>query len=200
MAQTPHTADLATAAGTPVSTADLAAIPRTVPEIVGELVALAATLAGLGYTLAAWTTLPDRVPTHFTLAGHVDGWGGKDTLLLLPLVGVLVYALLTMLARFPQLFNYPVKPRPEELPHQYRLARWFMTWIKASIAVLFALLDVVMVTMARGGGDPAAGAATWLLVVVAVGLAGTMGLLLAYFARASGERRRGAAVTGRALR
>jgi hypothetical protein len=192
--------DFTTAAGTPVPGADLTAIPRTVPEIVGESMALAATLAGLGYTLAAWTTLPDRVPTHFTLAGRVDGWGSRNTLLLLPLAGVVVYALLTVLARFPRLFNYPVKVRPDDLPYQYRLARWFMTWIKASIATLFALLDVLMVAMARGGGAPAAGASRWLLVVVGVGLVGNLGLSLTYFARASGRRTRDAAVTDRTPR
>jgi uncharacterized membrane protein len=176
--------------------ADLANIPRTASEVVGEIVALVATLAGLGYVLAVWSGLPDRVPTHFTLSGKPDGWGGKNTLLLLPLIAVVMYGLLTILARFPRMFNYPVKPTPAQLPFQYRLARWLLTWIKAGIAVMFGLLGAVSAAMSGADGPAQQGLTRWVLVLVMAGVVGELALVLAYFARAGRGRRAGSGTRG----
>jgi uncharacterized membrane protein len=167
---------------------DLTAIPRTTSEIVGEILALVATLAALVYPLTAWSTLPARVPTHFNLAGVPDGWGSKNILLLMPTVGVALYALLTIVARFPRLFNYPVKPTPDELPDQYRLARWLLTWIKANVAIMFTALGVIITAMAAAAGAERPDLTRWLLAVVIAGIVGDAVLLVSYFVRAAARR------------
>jgi len=44
--------------------------------------------------LFVWDRVPDRIPTHWNLAGEADGYSGKATgLLLLPLLGIATYLL-----------------------------------------------------------------------------------------------------------
>jgi uncharacterized membrane protein len=35
-------------------------------------------VAALSYSLVLYPTLPERIPTHWNIAGKVDGWGSKD--------------------------------------------------------------------------------------------------------------------------
>jgi uncharacterized membrane protein len=47
------------------------------------------------YLATIWNRLPDRVPTHFNLAGSPDDWSGKSILLFLPgALGIGVYLLM----------------------------------------------------------------------------------------------------------
>jgi len=47
------------------------------------------------------------IPVHYGFSGQPDAWGGKIELLELPVVSVLLYFGLTLLARYPHKFNYP---------------------------------------------------------------------------------------------
>jgi uncharacterized membrane protein len=55
---------------------------------------LAILLVGISAGAAAWVSpqLPDRIPTHWNIRGEVDGYGGKWTLYLMPIMttGMLV--------------------------------------------------------------------------------------------------------------
>jgi uncharacterized membrane protein len=50
------------------------------------------------YLATIWNDLPDRVPTHFNLAGNVDTWSGKTTLIFLPgALGLGIYLLMLII-------------------------------------------------------------------------------------------------------
>ena len=50
------------------------------------------------YLAFIWNKLPDRVPTHFNLAGNPDDWSGKTTLLFLPgALGIGIYLLMLVI-------------------------------------------------------------------------------------------------------
>lgn len=172
-----------------VDPATLLAQPRTGSEVMAEVLAFAITMGGLAYSLAAWSRLPARVPTHFDLGGRVDGYGSRDSFLFLPLISVGLWALLTVVARFPRLFNYPVRMTAAEVPGQFRLARWFLSWLKAVIALIFALTQFTIVQMAmrpEGGGRWMAA----LLMLVVAGEVGCLVLVGVYLGRSANLRKR----------
>jgi uncharacterized membrane protein len=76
-----------------------------------------------GYIFYIWNYLPAKVPTHFNGAGRIDGWGGKGSLWMLPIIGLLLFMILSSLGRFPHIFNYPVTITEENAPKLYLEAR-----------------------------------------------------------------------------
>jgi uncharacterized membrane protein len=46
-------------------------------------------------TFSNYFSLPDRIPTHFDIHGLPDGWGNKNEILIYPITGFAVFALIT---------------------------------------------------------------------------------------------------------
>ena len=63
----------------------------------GMLILLAAGV----YVLVRWQSLPDQVPTHYSAAGQIDGWGKKSTLLTLIVISFVLYGLMSAASVIP---------------------------------------------------------------------------------------------------
>lgn len=95
--------------------------------------------------------LPDRIATHFDLAGNPNGWGSSAMLLMLPVIGVGVYLLMTVVCRFPAAFNYPVQVQPANRARAQELTVEMIGWLKMELACLFAFLQWMIIDAARSG-------------------------------------------------
>ena len=82
------------------------------------------------YLVATWGNLPERVPIHFNAHGIPDRYGKKGSLLLEPILGLLILALLMFCQRFPQWWNYPVEVTEENREHIFEIASKMMSVIK----------------------------------------------------------------------
>lgn len=100
----------------------------------GLLVLIAITIWGF---LAA----PAIVPTHFNAPGQPDNYGGKASLILLPIIGIVLFILIAVLARYPHTYNFPWPITEENAPRQYLLARTFLRWLSLILCWLFAVLQ-----------------------------------------------------------
>jgi uncharacterized membrane protein len=107
-------------------------------------------LVAAGIAAAAWTSLPDRVPTHFGADGSPDGWGERWTVWLLPAVAVLMNIGLAVLERYPQIYNYPVRITEANAARQYGLAVDLITLLRLEMAWMFAGLTWGTVQVAKG--------------------------------------------------
>jgi uncharacterized membrane protein len=119
---------------------------RKLAEVVATLglVALCATLA------LEWAHLPDRVPTHFGLTGQPDEFGSRSTLLVLPAIALVLYIVLTAVARYPACFNYPVAVTRLNRAALQDLVIDMLTWLKAEIVWIFAWITFAAASTARG--------------------------------------------------
>lgn len=95
--------------------------------------------------------LPERVPTHFDVAGNPNGWGSPAMMVVLPFIAAAIYLTLTMAAQFPGLFHYPVRPTARNLPRMQELTLDLLAWIKVEMVCLFAVLQWVFIQSARSG-------------------------------------------------
>ena len=80
---------------------------RSSLQIAYEVVAASGLLFHLVLIARAWPSLPSTIPVHYGFAGQPDAWGGKAELLELPVMSILLYLGLTLLARYPDKLNYP---------------------------------------------------------------------------------------------
>jgi uncharacterized membrane protein len=132
-----------------------------------SLVLLAGLFLMAGFAFYGPDKLPARIPTHFDAAGHANGWGSPHTLFLLPIIALGVYLLLTVVARFPGAFNYPVEVTPENRPRLEALALDLLAWVKAEMAGMFAAVAWMMLYAIHHSGRGFS--PLWILV-----LAGTI--------------------------
>jgi uncharacterized membrane protein len=93
--------------------------------------------------------LPGRIPTHFDALGHVNGWGSPHTLLFFPIFAAALYLFLTVIARFPALFNYPVKITESNRAQLEQITLNLISWIKAEMLAFFAWMEFAMVQAIR---------------------------------------------------
>ncbi|MCF6142046.1 DUF1648 domain-containing protein [Flavobacterium sp. K77] len=148
-----------------------------------ELTTFDKTLEILGWTsiLAIWfltitnyINLPDIIPIHYNGAGQADGFGGKGNILTLPLIATILFIGLTILNKFPLLFNYPTNITPENELRQHTNATRLLRYLKFIIVVIFGLLALQTIRNVNG---ETSGLGIWFLPL-------TLGLIfipLTYF-------------------
>ncbi len=108
-------------------------------------------LIGWVFLLVTWVIsiygliiLPDQIALHFDLSGNVTRYGDKDTILFLPLITTVLLVGLTILNRYPHIFNYPYPITPMNAERQYRAATRLLRWLKVLIAALFLFISVAI--------------------------------------------------------
>lgn len=105
-----------------------------------DIAAILFLLSSFVYVLLKWSILPEQVPIHFDASGDPDNWGPKSMLLLLPLIGTVIWIGLSILERYPHVYNYIVRITEENAALQYRSAVTLIHFLKNTIAIMFALL------------------------------------------------------------
>jgi uncharacterized membrane protein len=129
------------------------------PKIKLELTKTDKLLEILGWTsiLAIWiliitnyTNLPDTISIHYNGAGQVDGFGGKGNILTLPLVATILFIGLTIINKFPNVFNYPANITADNALNQYTIATRLIRYLKFIIVVIFGLIALQTIRNVNG--------------------------------------------------
>jgi uncharacterized membrane protein YidH (DUF202 family) len=113
---------------------------------------LGALLAIFGVVSVDWKNLPDRVPRHFNWLGNPDGWGGKNGLLLLPLIALGIYILLTIASRYQKRINIPISV-DRDAPEVQSLLLGMSILLKTIVLYIFLYLAWANVNIAMGRRD-----------------------------------------------
>ncbi len=116
--------------------------------------------------------LPQRIPTHFDMAGNPNGWGPPNTLLLLPIVATGAYLLITVLAGISTSFNYPVRITAQNLPFIQEQTRNMASWIKVEMICLFSYIQSAIIEAARSSEFHLSGLMIPVFMLVVFGTVG----------------------------
>lgn len=104
------------------------------------------------YLITQFSSLPDRVPGHYDGEGNVDRWGSKMELWILPGVAVLLWIPMTVLERYPHLFNY-LNLREDNIEVQYRNGQLMINVLKNESVLLFSFLIFQGIRVATGAAE-----------------------------------------------
>ncbi|MGA3159811.1 MAG: DUF1648 domain-containing protein [Terracidiphilus sp.] len=116
--------------------------------------------------------LPARIAVHFDMAGNPNGWGTPSDLPLFPVMAAAIYLLMTVVARFPSSFKYPVEITEENRPRLEALNLDLIAWMKMEMVCLFAWVQWTIIEMARRGrGDLSFFALPFIFLVALFGTA-----------------------------
>ena len=92
--------------------------------------------------------LPSQIPKHFNALGQVDSYGPRVIIWLLPVIGLLLYAALTLLNKFPFAFNYPTKVTDDNAERLYTLGTRTIRLLKTIVVLSFFFLNFKTIEIA----------------------------------------------------
>ena len=118
-------------------------------------------------TLANYFELPEIISTHYNEIGKADGFGNKLNILALPIISTILFIGLTILNKYPHLFNYPSEITKENALSQYTNATRMIRFLKLTIVIIFGLIVFKTIQNTNGNTN---GFGAWFLPL-------TMGLI-----------------------
>lgn len=105
----------------------------------------------------AFFKMPDTIPTHFNAFGQADSYGNKETICILPVIATIIFIGLTILNRYPNIFNYTNKITEANAIYQYSIAARMLRFLKLIVAIIFTtiVLNIFLasVNIANGLGS-----------------------------------------------
>jgi uncharacterized membrane protein len=110
-------------------------------DLILEIAAFLFILAIWLLPIFAYQILPETIPTHYNLKGEIDDWGSKGTIFILPSFALVLYIGLTVMNKYPQIFNYPTKVTQDNALQLYSKATRLMRIIKLLVVVLFFAIE-----------------------------------------------------------
>ncbi len=84
---------------------------------------------------------PDIIPIHFGINGEANGWGSKASIFILPSISLILVIGLSIINKFPRIFNYPVKVTECNANQLYTKATRLIRMVKVFIVLMFLLIE-----------------------------------------------------------
>ncbi|MES2331739.1 MAG: DUF1648 domain-containing protein [Bacteroidota bacterium] len=142
-----------------------------------ELLGYLAFIVLWAFTILAYSNSSGQVPSHFNAAGKIDAISGRDSLWTLAIVGSSLFIGLSVILRFPNIYNYPVVISEENAARQYSLATRLIRWIRLVTVTAFAVLAIDSYLLAIHKIDTIS---KWFLVALVVSI---LAVMIDYFIR-----------------
>lgn len=123
--------------------------PLSSVDIIIEALAAICLFYMVTQLIVDYPELDQKVPTNFGANGLPNDWGSRSSLLIFPIAAIVLYAGLTVLNRFPHLFNYPVTITEQNAEKQYQYAKTMLSTLKFSTIGLFLYIQIQSINVAK---------------------------------------------------
>ena len=154
-------------------------IERNALDVLEAIVSLSCLVGVTLYLIFAWSTIPAKVPMHYNAAGEVNRWGSKSELIILPIISWLIYGMITLIERLPQVWNTGIRVTEENRAVVYRLLKNMIACVKMITLSIFSCLTVLS-SLARN-------LPMWFLLAFLVLLFGTIAYYIVKLTRLRSE-------------
>ena len=121
--------------------------PTTRYQRIAGILAPLILLGSIVYILIIWQKLPEQIPTHYNFAGEIDGYGGRGSLLLMPVIGLVTDLTVAICGRFPKSWNTGARVTVLNRVRVYRLVRDLMSDLRLACAVMFGGFAIYQSTL-----------------------------------------------------
>ncbi len=99
------------------------------------------------YLFINWSTIPQSIPTHYDLQGVVDNYGGKQSLLLIPIISLIIFCVISFLQKFPEISNTPIKLTVENKNRVYAVQNSMIITLKLITISIFFYISIMQTTL-----------------------------------------------------
>ena len=118
-------------------------IKNSIFDIILNIACIILLLGVVIYLLIRWSSIPDQVPGHFNVSGDVTRWDSKGTLIIMPVIAGVLYIGITILERFPQVWNTGVRITQENMFRVYRILKSMISIVKLLIITIFVSITII---------------------------------------------------------
>lgn len=115
-------------------------------EISMDCISLVSLIATAIFLILIWDKIPQEIPGHYNALGEVDKMTGKNSLLIVYFIGWVLFLTISILERFPKVWNTGVEVTEENRERVYRVLKHMLVTMKTFVAVLFSYLTVQATT------------------------------------------------------
>jgi uncharacterized membrane protein len=117
-------------------------IARNKLDIIKEICCIVCLVGVLIYLLISWAIIPDKIPGHYNAAGQIDKFSGKSSLIILYVVNLIMYIGISILEKFPQIWNVGVRVTAENWYRVYRTIKDMIKTMKLLMVIVFSYLII----------------------------------------------------------
>lgn len=110
-------------------------------QITLEIIGLLLLVGMIVFVYTQWSQIPQQVPMHYNAMGEIDSWGSKYEILFLPAISILLYAFITAVSFFPQIWNVPVQITDENKEAVYLSTKDLLIFVKIEILASFFYIN-----------------------------------------------------------
>lgn len=89
-----------------------------------------------------WKNIPDMIPGHYNIAGEIDKYSSKNSIWILIVVQILLFTMMSVLERFPNIWNTGVQITEENVERVYTNLRNMQTYLKMMIMIYFSYMTL----------------------------------------------------------
>lgn len=140
---------------------------KTTFSKITNLISLLSFVGIVLYVIITWKNIPDMIPGHYNIAGEIDKYSSKNSIWILIVVQILLFTMMSVLERFPNIWNIGVQITEENRERVYTNLRNMQTYLKMMIMIYFSYMTFQSI----GGGNLHSMSVFVFLVLVFGGMA-----------------------------
>lgn len=113
---------------------------KTTFSKIANLISLLSVVGIVLYVIITWKSIPDMIPGHYNIAGEIDKYSSKNSIWILIVVQILLFTMMSVLERFPNIWNIGVQITEENRERVYTNLRNMQTYLKMMIMIYFSYM------------------------------------------------------------
>ena len=113
---------------------------KTTFSKITNLISLLSVVGIVLYVIITWKNIPDMIPGHYNIVGEIDKYSSKNSIWILIVVQILLFTMMSVLERFPNIWNTGVKITEENQERVYTNLRNMQTYLKMMIMIYFSYM------------------------------------------------------------
>lgn len=115
-------------------------------DVIINFISLLSLVGTVIFLIITWDKIPSTIPGHYNAAGEIDKLSNKSSLIFLLVTGWILYLGISLVEKFPSIWNTGVTVTEENKQKVYRILKDMIGSIKLLIALVFSYLTLQSTT------------------------------------------------------
>lgn len=109
-------------------------------DIIISIISILSLVGTAIFLIVSWNKIPSIIPGHYNSAGDIDRLTNKHSLIFLLVTGWILYIGMSLVEKFPNIWNIGVSVTEENKEKVYRILKNMIGNIKLLVALVFSYL------------------------------------------------------------